>query len=132
MKPFNIKKILVPTDFSETAGNALKQAINIAKVTKANLKLVHIVTPANYSPSESLVALDDTFYNKKIKKANLDLKAIAKEIKELNSISVEYVVKLGSIKEEVCDLAKKEKSDLIVMGTHGTSGVKEEGVKIFV
>ncbi len=125
MKPFNIKKILVPIDFSKTGNNALKQAINLGNASKAKIKLVNIVVPIDTTPSDSLLPWGDTFYNKAIKNATEELRKIAKKINESNKIEIEYEVKLGSVNGEVCNMAKKEKFDLIVMGTHGTSGVKE-------
>ena len=45
MKKFEIKKILLPTDFSDTANNALQQAIFMARLAKAELKLLHVIEP---------------------------------------------------------------------------------------
>ena len=126
MKPFNIKKILVPTDFSATAGNALRQAIHIAEANKASIKLIHVITPVYVTPSNALIAGGgDAFYRKLKNNASDELKSMAKEIKKSNNIVVDYIAKLGTVDDIICSMAKKEKFDMIVMGTHGTSGVKE-------
>lgn len=126
MKTFNIKKILVPTDFSDTASNALSQAIQIAKANKASIKLLHVITPVYVTSSNSFISGGgDAFYRKLKNNASDELKSIAKEIKKTTNIAVDYKTKLGVVNDIVCDMAEKEKFDLIVMGTHGTSGVKE-------
>ena len=54
MKKLKIKKIQVPVDFSKTASNALTQAIFIARLTGAKLKLVHIVSGEYAIPTNEL------------------------------------------------------------------------------
>jgi nucleotide-binding universal stress UspA family protein len=125
MDTFKIKKILVPTDFSETAGNALSQALYIAKLNKATIKLIHVVVPTYIPSQNSLLPSNDTFYATILDQSKKGLKKLAAEIAEINSIRVSYEVKSGNISDEICDIAKKEKVDIIIMGTHGTSGVKE-------
>ncbi len=125
MDTFKIKKILVPTDYSETAGNALSQAIYIAKISKASIKLIHIVAPIYVTTPNSLVSMTDNLYVTLVNEASAELKKIATETEEVNSIGVEYEVKVGNVSDEICTMADEGKFDLIVMGTHGTSGVKE-------
>ena len=125
MKAFNIKKILVPFDFSQTAGNALSQAVQIAKLSKAKIKLLHVIQPVYITTANVPIDAGDVFYIKLIKSASAELKRITKKIKESNDIDAEYEVKLGNTSSSIYTAAKKAKSDIIVMGTHGTSGVKE-------
>jgi len=126
MKTFNIKKILVPTDFSQTAGNALDQAIQIAKVNKASIKLLHVITPVYVTTSNSLIAGGgDAFYRKLKSNASDELKKMAKQIKKISNVVVDYKAKFGAVDDVICSMAEQEKFDIIVMGTHGTSGVKE-------
>lgn len=129
MKTFDIKKILVPTDFSETAGNALRQAVQIAKMNKAEITLLHIVTPFDitYQRQKPSDKYDHKFlYNKVVKTAETKLEQMAKEIKEKKSIKVECIVRVELVIEDIiCNIAEKEKVDLIVMGTHGTAGARE-------
>ena len=117
-----MKKILVPTDFSETAGNALQQAIYLAKANKASIKLVHIVTPVYLTAPNALTPTSDAFFTALIKNANTELKKTAIEIADVN---VDSEVVMGNVHTEICSMANEGKFDIIVMGTHGTSGVKE-------
>ncbi len=125
MKKFEINKILLPTDFSETASNALKQAISIASITNAELKLVHVVLPAiNYEgnfPTPQSKSYNANF-KKSVEKqmANLVSQIVKKEL-----INVSYKVVIGLPHKEICEIAEAEEIDLIVMGTHGTSGFSE-------
>jgi len=125
MDKFKIEKILVPTDYSETAGNALSEAIYMAKLNKAIIKLIHVVAPLYVATPNSLVSMQDNLYITIVNEASAELKKIAAKIEETNAIGVEFEVKVGNVSDEVCDMAEKEKFDLIIMGTHGTSGVKE-------
>jgi len=128
MKIFDIKKILVPTDFSETAGNALRLAIQIAKINRAEIMLLHIVTPFDitYKMQRIYVKSDQQpFCNKAVKATENELKKIAKEITEKELIKVECIIKVELIIDEIiCDVAEKEKADLVVMGTHDTKGAR--------
>ncbi|MBA3663095.1 MAG: universal stress protein [Bacteroidetes bacterium] len=122
MKKFSIKKILVPIDFSETAANALKQAVLIAKSNQASIKLVHAVHSVYITGSELTVPTSEAFYNKIQKTAEQRLKEMTQGIA---GIAITYEVKMGSVDKIVNYTASKEKFDLIIMGTHGTSGAKE-------
>src|SRR6185437_2155651 len=128
MKIFDIKKILIPTDFSESAGNALRLAIQIAKINRAEIILLHIVTPfdiTNKMQKISVKSDQQPLYNKAVKTMENELKRIEKEITEKELIKVEYIIKVELIIDEaICDVAEKEKADLIVMGTHDTKDAR--------
>jgi nucleotide-binding universal stress UspA family protein len=125
MEPFKIKKILMPTDFSETAGNALKQAISVAKIAKAELKLLHVIYPEmNYDTSVP-IPRSNAYYDSIKKSIETKLKEIALQIKKESAIEVSYVVKLGIEHRQICETAEEENIDVIIMGTHGVSGVME-------
>jgi nucleotide-binding universal stress UspA family protein len=125
MKKFEIKKILVPTDFSNEAANALKQAITIAKSNNATIKLIHAVAQVYITGSELTVPYGKTFYDKIQKTASQHLKATVAEHSKKSGVDISYEVKMGSVEDVINYVAKKEKFNLIIMGTHGTSGVKE-------
>jgi nucleotide-binding universal stress UspA family protein len=119
-----MKRILVPTDFSEHAEKALKAAALIAKKTKCELFILHLleipnqmneaITGGNGSPEETLF----------LKKANEKLQK-TKEQPYLAEISVHASVQYERAFSGILDFNKKNKIDLIVMGSHGTSGIEE-------
>lgn len=125
MEKFKINKILLPTDFSETASNALKQAISIAIKAKAELKLVHVIIPEmNYEASVPIP--HSKSYNANLKKnVEKKLENLAGQIEKVNSIKVSIKVTLGVPHKEICSIAEEEEIDIIVMGTHGASGISE-------
>lgn len=119
-----MKRILVPTDFSEDAENALKVAAIIAKKNNSEIFLLHLlelphqmndaVTGGRSIPEVMLF----------IKKANEMLQKI-KNQPYLNEISVNASVQFERAFSGILSFNKKNEIDLIVMGSHGTSGIEE-------
>lgn len=119
-----MKKILVPTDFSEQAGIALKSAISIAKKTGSEILLLHIID----LPQEAMDAIQPGFDVPEIiffkKNAESRLSQISMS-PELNGLNVSQVLRLGKTFDIVNQVAQENDVDLIVMGSHGASGFKE-------
>lgn len=127
IKPMSIKKILVPFDFSEYSANALREAIVIARTFMAQIELIHVITPV-YMTSTSrgaLIPYESSFYKKIMNEATKKLTSIAKEIETKEAIKINVKTSLNIIYTAILDHADKIKADLIIMGTHGTSGVQE-------
>lgn len=112
------KKILVPIDFSKTSQKALNQAVALAQQSKAALVLVHVVTFSVAASVEQFSVID--WYQSLIKDAKKNLEKLKKNL----SLSVETVVETGVPFDVICKIAKKKKADLIVITTHGYSGIK--------
>lgn len=112
-----MKKILVPTDFSENAMNALLYARELACSFKGQITLLN--TYQVYQRSDMLVSIDDVLQ----KEAEKELAAFAQKA-SLN-VPVETKVLKGDAIHTIADLAREGKFDLIVMGTKGASGLKE-------
>lgn len=119
-----MKKILVPTDFSDQAGRALKTAANIAKKTGSELILLHIID----LPQEAMDAVQPGFdvpeiiFFKNSAEARLSQTSLSPE---LNGLSVSQILRLGRTFDLVNEVAISNDVDLIVMGSHGASGFKE-------
>ena len=117
-----MKNILIPTDFSECAENALYMASSIA--SKVNAKL-HLVYTLNMSDSILLDAENDAV------KAAPYIRAMEKKFEEyvdkpyLKNVEVNYSVRQGSIQQEIEDVIDEVSADLIVMGSHGIDGFQE-------
>jgi len=120
------KKVLFCTDFSENADYAFDFAYGIAKRDAGILYILHVIP---YNPhqayAESFITTEDL---KKIQKAveedtaNNYEERYEKEIEE--GIPYEFVTKSGREDEEILTFAKKENVDIIVMGTHGRTGIE--------
>lgn len=130
-----MKKILVPTDFSQTADNAVNVALEIAKKANATVYFFHTVnTAVDWSstqlsvPSKPVtVQKQKDMYpevSKQIAAAQAKLSELSKRAAKMN---VDSKIELGYnlFHEDLGRFAEKNKVDLIVMGTHGASGIKE-------
>lgn len=112
--------IIFPTDFSETANNALQTAKNVAKNTNATLHLCHFYTLAlnNYTAPESMIPLE---LLEDIKVTAINELDKIKEALVLEGFKVECTVNGGDLVVEILDLAENTHADLIVMGTTGAN-----------
>lgn len=119
-----MNKILVPTDFSEQAGNALKVAAMIAKAHNAEIYLLHMMEiPLQQTDQGSAQSdIPETLFFMKLaqkKFANL----MAEDY--LEGITVHETLKADITFNEIKDACKEFDIDLIVMGSHGASGLTE-------
>ena len=123
---FEIKRILIPYDFSETAALSLEHAVFMAKLLKADIYLLHILESVSFTS-----AFGAAFGNvdKKLEsESNTKLEEIGKQIHMNNGITVKSITEVGRIYRKIVDVAKRERVDIIIMGTHGVSGYKKFNV----
>lgn len=111
------KKILFPTDFSTSSDAALKYATTLAKERGAKLSIVHVEEPpAAYGGGEMYYGLPDP-----------DVAALKKMLEAIQPtdplVPFEHRLVTGLPAREIVELAKEEGVDLIVMGTHGRTGL---------
>ncbi len=119
-KTFHIKKILIPFDFSETAELSLEHAVFMAKLLKAEIVLLHIVETLTLP---SAIGHAFTGFEKKVESASNDkLKELAHQLHVDNGVTVSIITEVGSIHKKIAQTAKQAHIDLIMMGTHGSSG----------
>lgn len=118
-----MKKILVPIDFSEHSEYALEAAAILARKNNAEVIVLHML-----EISDAVL----THHNSEQQaKAFFLLKLAEQKFEEfldkdyLTDVVLTPVVKHFKVFSEVNDVAKEQNADLIVMGSHGASGVKE-------
>lgn len=116
-----MKKILVPTDFSENANQALEYAISIANQFDATIHVLHVYSIA--SSTGHLVSINNIVQEDREKELNTNLRKMKPLLK--NNASLEGYVRNGSSVETICRAAEKLTVDLIIMGTTGASGMKK-------
>lgn len=122
---FNTSKILVPVDFSETSQLAIRHAAFIAKETKGQMFLLHVIN-AQYMAQNMFVPLVEFKADNNIEnKAEKKLVELVEEIKTEYDLSIEFIIKTGSPSAEIVNVAKEIDASLIVMGTHGYSPMEE-------
>jgi len=118
----SLKTIVVPIDFSPPSMTALSYATRLAGQFGSVIRLVHVVEPApflNDLPSVALVRPDQEI----AKEAKLKLQAtVQQEIEELVPVYPE--VRIGKAYNEIVAAAKVSGADLIVIATHGYTGLK--------
>jgi len=118
-----MKKILIPTDFSETSMNAIKYAMELFKYDKSEFTIMNAFADEVYKNTKEMRREDFEEY-KEICQRNIDRK-LNKEILEMLKISpnprhkYNYVSRFGSLVDEANEIVDKESIDVVVMGTKG-------------
>ena len=102
-----MSKIIVPSDFSSTSDVAVNYACEISKTLKTPVEILHIVK----DPSEEAGALNK-------------LNAQISKYKEKTGVEATPVVRFGNIFDEIPKMTEELNGELIVMGTHGLSGLQ--------
>lgn len=117
------KKILYPIDFSEYTEEITGYAISIAKKYNSELHLLHVIPNLSYfTPYESFLTPENlTAIEGNIEK-EIE-KDFDKAIKKID-IPVKKIIRTGVTFVEIIDYVKEENIDLVVMGTHGRSGIE--------
>ncbi len=115
-----LKKILCPVDFSECSHEALLRAVELAKESSAELSLVHAYQLPVY---DGTLYVPD-MYAEVQKFAEDSVAAWVREAEKLGAANVKGAAVMGVAWDEIVRRARDEKSDLIVIGTHGRSGLK--------
>ena len=126
LNAFRLQRILVPIDFSGHSKNALTYAISIAKQFQSELVLVYVVESAIY-PAEfgfgqtalPTAALEREFHERGKKELE---KLVRTHIND--QVKARTMVAEGHPASEILAIANKEQVDLIIIATHGHTGVE--------
>lgn len=120
--PLRIRRILVPIDFSECSRKALDYALGFARQFQAELFLLHVVTPPFAYGEYGVVDL-----------ASVESEMHEAAIGQLNQLSRDQVgettrctnrIASGQIMTEIVGLAREENIDLLILSTHGRTGLR--------
>ena len=128
-----MKKILFPTDFSDTANNAFLYTLHLAKLYNAEVFVTHIydkkVISTLYGGQPELVAtiyvdveLDEFEY---FKEESKKLRMIAEE-NNLSDVKLNFIFKSGNLVSTLGEIIEKEKINLVVMGTSGATNFEKK------
>ncbi len=120
-----VERILFPTDFSEGAAHALRYAMDLTKHYNAKLHILHVVYDFASIAGSHIPHISTDEFSREINKWAMDKieKCCLEEIKDIPD--VEKTVVEGIPYEEIIKFAEKDKSDVIVIGTHGRSGLEK-------
>ena len=120
---FHIGKILVPIDFSEPSRKALHYAKLFAQQFEASLTVVHAVEPLSYPPDFAVVPLlPPDVEEARTRELETQLRELAASVG--GGVKVESVIRNGRVWQEIVDYAKATDVDLIIISTHGYTGLK--------
>lgn len=118
-----MKKIIVPVDFSEHSDYAMEVAANLAKTHNAEILALHMLEISDMLVSASAVKeYSETLLFMKMAKKRFE-EFLDKEY--LKGVKVTDIVQYHKVFSEVNETAIKHNADLIIMGSHGASGLKE-------
>ncbi len=122
-----LRRILVASAGARTSGRALKVAVEMAKKMGATLTLVGVIDnrlyvgrtmPAEATPTRIAEPVEDYL----MQVAGAYLETDARRCKQ-NDLKPEMVIRMGHPVEEILKEARRSKADLLVMGSHGKSGI---------
>jgi nucleotide-binding universal stress UspA family protein len=121
--PFRLKRILVPIDFSDCSKKALQYAVPLAKQHQAAITLLYIVPTPSYAAGE-YGGIDYASLEAETR-ASADQALSALAVDEIRGeVSADTVVRSGSAALEIIEFAKSLPADIIVVSTHGRTGLK--------
>lgn len=118
----NYKNILVPVDFSEVSARALIVAMEFAAVMDAEITVLHAVSMAAVSlPVDGVPVYNNEMIEEQLGEARKALDEFLRE--HIGAAQVSQNVCFGEPTSEVNNFAEEHNADLIVMGTHGRTGL---------
>jgi len=121
MKQFN--NILFATDFSDASGPAADYAMSLAKLTGAHLHVLHVINELDEHqrvmiPREAFQLLEKEIELQSIKELNRFCK------EQASGLSTTTHAVVGTAFQKILETGDKVNADLIVMGTHGRTGME--------
>jgi universal stress protein A len=123
---FKLQRILVPVDFSDTSRAALDYATDLARAFDASMDIVHVWEAPVYvtqaTPLESGIS-QTSLLDAAQTQAKDGLNAFVLAAKQPGAPIRSLQIEMGSPAPTICQVAKDGRHDLIVIGTHGRTGI---------
>jgi nucleotide-binding universal stress UspA family protein len=116
------QRFLVPTDFSEYANQALDYAIALASKLGARLSLLHVIQPLPMAGVDMGVTLPYAYLEEAEAEITRSLEACLEHVTAAG-LEGEMAVMHGVPFQEIVNTATQQHADLIIMGTHGRTGL---------
>ena len=122
-----IRRILYATDFSKASARALDEAVSLAKQNHAELLVVHVIEPAGqYAAGEDFGGAE--LYMKLEEAAEQDaqrsMQKLMGKLKQAR-VNAKSLLLKGLAHEQIVKAAKSRKANMIVIGTHGRTGLSK-------
>ncbi|MCJ7465608.1 MAG: universal stress protein [Maribacter sp.] len=124
-----MKRIILPTDFSENAYHAIQYALELYKNETSTFYLLHTYTPSIYMAeyvlhSPGQIGLGDVYQEDSMAKLEKLKAKIAKQFKNPKHTFVLHTA-FNTLVDEISKTIVNEKADIVIMGTQGATGAKE-------
>jgi universal stress protein A len=116
------KKILCPVDFSDSAQEALRVAVDLARAPQAKLVIVHVWQPLSWTMDYGMQQLPNDAQAVAQRAEETKLAAWTAEAQKLGATEVTSLFLKGTPWDQIVSAASEERADLIVMGTQGRTG----------
>jgi nucleotide-binding universal stress UspA family protein len=116
----SIKKIILATDFSETSKDASYNALLLAQTFKAELKALHVFDPSAWNVPSLATDASVGGPEEARQRGKDNLEELAKSF----DLEVETIFAEGDPGHEIVRVAEELNADLVVLGTHGLTGLK--------
>ncbi len=120
-----MKRILIPTDFSETSRNALNYAIEASKMSPAELYLMHSIE-TEASLYTDFLGMNREFKMALANKAEEKLNELKDAVLLYQGVEVKTLLIKGRFLDAIKEAVEQNHIDLIIMGTLGASGIREK------
>lgn len=120
-----IKTILLPTDFSNLANNALNVAAEMAKRHKAKLIVVHTVNTYYMVGRGGKQVIGSELIQENVDLAKTNLDKLQSNLNTKYNLDIETKISTENIVDSINDLILTDQVDLVVMGTSGQQNVKQ-------
>ena len=118
----HLSKILCPTDYSSTSDNAVRYAVEFARKVGAHIRFIHILTSGNpvvkITPAED-GSIDQIEEDDVLPESFSSILMAEKQ----KGLSADIRVLKGEAPKVIAEQAKSWGADLIIMGSHGRSGL---------
>jgi universal stress protein A len=118
------ENILVPMDFAAHSSEALRVAGDIALRYSAALTLIYVYEQVDYALPEGYVLYTPEQVQRMTAEFQKRLSLAQQQVEQQGVQRVRSLVLQGPVALEIVDYAKTQNMDLIVMGTHGRTGIK--------
>ena len=121
-----VRRILHPTDFSRASGAAFLKAVALAKESRAELLLVHVLLPTTPFIGDGYIS-PKTYEELEASARRGAQRELAKVVAKAQKAKarVKAVLLEGVPYDKIARVARSKRADLIVMGTHGRSGLSK-------
>jgi universal stress protein A len=121
------KNYLVPIDFSKTSDVALDHALGLAKDNKGKLVLLNVIPTSAMmmtGPEAATATMMVEIENAQVEEARTQMNKLVRKKKLKTGSFKSVIVKRGDPAQVIASQAKKDRAAMIVMGSHGRTGLK--------